>query len=194
MALRAPLARELDELRGCEGSGAAAYFRVFGYLVRAPGFEFSGRTRRPPLDPINALLSLGYTFLSNTVETAVQIVGLDPYLGSLHAPETGRPSLVCDLMEEYRAPIVDALVLAAVNRGLIRTDDFEEAGPGEPVLVKRECIGVLAKLYRQRLDGRAAYGASKQALPYREIIEQQVRGFARVMLGKQATYVPFEVR
>lgn len=85
-----------------EGAGAAAYFGCFGHLLRAPEITFSGRNRRPPRDPVNVLLSLGYTLLANVIQTQVHLAGLDPYLGSLHGVAYGRPSLVLDLMEEFR--------------------------------------------------------------------------------------------
>src|SRR5690606_9515188 len=112
--------------------------------------------RRPPLDPINALLSLGYTLLTNVVEGALRIVGLDPWLGSLHAPLAGRPSLACDLVEELRAPSIDALVVSAVNHGAFTPDDFEEVGEGEPVVMKRPTVRWLITLFERRLARKSA--------------------------------------
>jgi CRISPR-associated protein Cas1 len=151
IAIQACIARlesagSLDAVRGCEGAASAAYFRVFGEMIRADGFHFPGRNRRPPMDPVNALLSLGYTLLLNTVEAAIQLVGLDPQLGTLHAPETGRPSLACDLVEEYRAAVVDPLMVGAINQRQVTPDDFEEAGEGEPVVVKREALRTVVSL------------------------------------------------
>lgn len=190
---RSELAVTLDELRGCEGSGSAAYFRGFACVIRAPGFRFDGRNRRPPVDPVNALLSLGYTLLANAVESAVQIVGLDAYLGALHSPVSGRPSLVCDLMEEFRAPVVDALVAAAINKGAFKPDDFEDLGPGEPVVMKRETARWLITLFERRLEKLVLYPAYHQRLPVRGIIEQQVRAAARHVLGEK-NYEAFSSR
>jgi len=198
IAMRATMERVmrcegLDETRGCEGAAAAAYFRVFGALLTAPGFRFDGRNRRPPMDPVNALLSLGYTLLANVVEAAVHMVGLDPYLGALHAPEHGRPSLVCDLQEEFRAPVVDALVLAAVNRGLVDLGDFEDAGEGLPVVMKREAVRSLVQAFERRMGRAVLYEPLGKRLAVRGIVEQQARRFARALLEGSA-YVPYAPR
>jgi CRISPR-associated endonuclease Cas1 len=124
-------AATLDQARGCEGSATAAYFRCFNDFLLVEGFRFDGRNRRPPLDPVNALLSFGYTILANLVEAAVNVVGLDPYVGALHALETNRPSLVCDLEEEFRVPVVDRLVVAALNKRVLQVDDFRHTAPWE---------------------------------------------------------------
>jgi len=190
---RCDLAEDLDEVRGCEGAASAAYFRVFGELVRAEGFRFDGRNRRPPMDPVNALLSLGYTLLLGTVEAAIQIVGLDPYLGSLHAPLANRPSLACDLVEEYRAALVAPLVVAAVHHQAIAQDGIEASGPGEPVVMKREAITSLVQAYERRLAAHAHYPPAGARLTWRGIVEQQVRLFARAVLG-QERYACVELR
>ncbi|HOE51871.1 MAG: CRISPR-associated protein Cas4/endonuclease Cas1 fusion [Deltaproteobacteria bacterium ADurb.Bin207] len=197
LGMRATLARvndcsTLDEVRGCEGSAAAAYFRAFGALILAEGFRFDGRNRRPPMDPVNALLSLGYTLLANVVEAAVQVVGLDPYLGALHAPEHARPSLVCDLQEEFRTPAVDTLVVAAINRGLVEPGDFEEAGEGEPVVMKRETFRMFAKAFERRMARPVLYEPLGKKLMLRAIVEQQARRFARALVegGEYEPYSP----
>ena len=181
----------MDQVRGCEGSAAAAYFRCFGDAIVADGFHFDGRNRRPPLDPVNALLSLGYTLLHNAVESAVNIVGLDPYLGSLHSIEAGRPSLVCDLVEEMRAPVVDRLVVAALNQRVMQVDDFEDAGPGEPVVIRREAVSRFVALVERRLRSQVRYAPQDRRLTFRQIIEQQVRAFARLVLGQSDRYEPY---
>jgi CRISPR-associated protein Cas1 len=191
---RADMAADLDQVRGCEGSASAAYFRAFDDFIRTEGFRFDGRNRRPPLDPVNALLSLAYTLLANAVEATVRVVGLDPYLGALHAPRSGRPSLVCDLEEEFRTPIVDALVIAAINRRAVCPDDFDDAGPGQPVIIKREALASVAKIFQSRLSSKTTYSPQDKKLTYRQILEQQVRHFARVMLREEETYEPFTIR
>jgi CRISPR-associated protein Cas1 len=191
---RIDLSSDLDQVRGCEGSAAAAYFRAFDDFLRAEGFRFDGRNRRPPLDPVNALLSFTYTLLANTVEATVRIVGLDPYLGALHAMRSGRPSLVCDLEEEFRTPVVDALIVAAINRRVVSLDDFEDAGPGQPVIIKRDALASVVKIYQSRLNSKTTYAPQGKKLTYRQIIEQQVRHFARVMLQEEKSYEPFTIR
>lgn len=194
--VRLAIALTVDEVRGCEGSAAAAYFRAFGSLLRTGELRFDGRNRRPPMDPVNALLSLGYTFLFNAVEAAVHVVGLDPFVGALHSPMSSRPSLVCDLMEEFRVPLVDAVVVAAINRGVIGSDGFEELGPGEPVRVRRETIRDFARMFERRLDTcvDTDVGSRRLAVPYRQRIESQVRGFARFACGDDVAYEPHRVR
>ena len=107
-----------------EGAGTRTYYAEFGRLIRNPSFSFNGRNRRPPRDPVNALLSFVYTLLTNDVQSAIKARGLDPYLGTLHEISYGRPSLACDLVEEYRCPLGDRMVLGLINRKMIRPDDF----------------------------------------------------------------------
>jgi CRISPR-associated protein Cas1 len=121
-------AATIDVLRGLEGAAAAAYFGVFGLLLRNPTFTFEGRNRRPPRDPVNAMLSFGYTVLGSLLESEIEAVGLDPAVGFLHLPHYGRPSLMLDLLEELR-PVVDRLTLKMVNLGQLTPGDF---GPPEP--------------------------------------------------------------
>jgi CRISPR-associated protein Cas1 len=122
-------AGSLDTLRGYEGKGSAVYFEGFSKGFLAEDFKFPGRVRRPPTDPINALLSLGYTLLMNQVIAAVGLIGFDPYFGSLHSVDYGRPSLALDLMEEWRPIIVDTLVLSVFNLKALTPSDFEERKP-----------------------------------------------------------------
>jgi len=191
--LRLERAQTLDELRGAEGAAAASYFRSFGDLLRAPGFRFDGRNRRPPKDPVNALLSFGYTLLLNVVETAVQVVGLDPYLGALHAPLSGRPSLVCDLQEELRAPVVDGLVVAAINKGALTPKDFEEQPEGAPVVMPQETVRWFVTLFERRVARGTHYAPFGKRLSYRDIAEQQARRLARDLLGEEP-YEGFLIR
>lgn len=194
LALRAQSAESLEKVRGCEGRAAAVYFGVFGQLFRDSDFEFTERNRRPPLDPVNVMLSLGYTLLANAVETAVHVVGLDPYLGALHEVSYGRPSLVCDLMEEYRGIIIDPLVVAAVNRKSFTRDDFEPAADGGPVKMKRAAMRWFVTLVEKRLRSEIFYEPARKRFTYRYLIEQQVRHFARFVLGIDERYVPFTIR
>lgn len=198
VAMRAALGRlelcaDLDEVRGCEGSAAVAYFRAFGDLLRVDTLRFAGRNRRPPTDPVNALLSLGYTLLANAVEAAVHVVGLDPYVGALHAPMVGRPSLVCDLEEELRAPCVDALVVAAINQRAFGLDDFEEPTPEEGVTMKRESLRAFVEAFGRRLRRTTRYEPRQAELTWRDVILEHSRAFARHVLGEQV-YVPYAMR
>lgn len=132
IARRTLVVAEADGLRGLEGEAAATYFAVFGHLIRVgdAAFRFGGRSRRPPLDRMNALLSFLYAMLGHDCRSALEAHGLDPQIGFLHADRPGRAGLALDLMEELRPVLADRLALSLVNRGQLRADDFivEEAG------------------------------------------------------------------
>lgn len=122
-------AQSLDQLRGLEGSASATWFGFFGQLLKAP-WQFTQRLRRPPPDPVNALLSLGYTWLLNKTIARVEAMGLEVYLGALHAFRSGRPSLACDLMEPLRVPAVDRWLVPLLNRQTIKPEDFVKEKEG----------------------------------------------------------------
>ena len=108
-----------------EGAGSAAYFSCFGKLIASPEqWPFARRIRRPPTDPVNSLLSFGYSLLTNQVASAVQLVGLDHYVGYLHSSVYGRPALALDVMEEFRPVIVDSMVLNSLNHRMLTPNDF----------------------------------------------------------------------
>jgi len=175
-------AADVDVLRGLEGAAAAAYFKAFGALLHGDAFEFAGRRKRPPPDPINALLSLGYTLLAQRVQAAAEIVGLDPLLGVLHVPQANRPGLVLDLMETFRAPLVDALVVAAVNKGAIRPGHFDHAGAGEPVVLRREGMRTFVELFARRLEREVIDPGTGLRLAYRLVLTEECRRAARFLL------------
>jgi len=181
----------MDTLMGYEGKASEAYFRVFRHLIKSGQFTFDGRNRRPPKDPVNAMLSFGYTLLLNTVQTQVNITGLDPYLGSLHSVEYGRPSLVLDLMEEFRPLIVDLMVLKLVNKETIRLWDFHFADEEElqdksvyPVILNHEGKRKFLLSYEKQLDTKLLYPATEKKLSYRQIILEQVRLLVRHFKGE----------
>ncbi|MBN2717706.1 MAG: CRISPR-associated endonuclease Cas1 [Deltaproteobacteria bacterium] len=122
---RVSAAMNLDELRGVEGSAGASYFSCWKNLLSAEDITFTRRMRRPPPDPVNILLSFGYTQLCNAIHAMVETSGMDPFLGALHAVKYGRPSLVLDIVEEFRPVIVDATVLRVINSGIISLRDFQ---------------------------------------------------------------------
>src|SRR5690606_22423641 len=125
-----------DELRGIEGEAANIYFGCFDELIleNKPGFGFEGRNRRPPRDNMNALLSFLYTLLRHDVQSALETVGLDPYVGFLHTDRPGRPSLALDLMEELRPYLADRLALTLINRKQVTPKDFISSETGGVVL------------------------------------------------------------
>jgi CRISP-associated protein Cas1 len=199
----------VESIMGVEGAGAAAYFGCFGSLIKSTEMTFHGRNRRPPKDPVNVLLSLGYTLLANAVHTQVNIVGLDPYLGCLHSPEYGRPSLVLDLMEEFRPVLVDSTVIYAINSSVIRNSDFfrpDEAEPAAfdfaeteptredyPILLKHQGMKKFVSLFEERLNKRVLHPERGMRMTYREIIREQVRMFAR-HLADESKYRSFSMR
>ncbi|MDR7491954.1 MAG: CRISPR-associated endonuclease Cas1 [Armatimonadota bacterium] len=202
----------LEVLRGLEGQASAVYFGVFGRCIRNPQFGFERRTRRPPTDPVNAMLSFGYTLLAMAVEAAVLRVGLDPMLGAFHTPEYGRPSLVLDLIEEFRPVMVDALVLRLVNRREVTPEDFEqppeeveetwaeEEGPdGAPPPPRAVWLGatgrrIFFRAWGRRLHETHYYERRRQTLTMEEILQQQVYHLAQVLRGEEALYRAFVVR
>jgi CRISPR-associated protein Cas1 len=126
----------LEEVRGIEGDAARTYFDVFDHLIVAQkdAFSFHGRSRRPPTDNVNALLSFVYTLLTHDVSSALEAVGLDPQVGYLHADRSGRPSLALDLVEEFRPFIADRLVLSLINRRQVQGSGFVQGETGGVVM------------------------------------------------------------
>ncbi len=209
LASQVDSADSVESLMGVEGAGAAAYFGSFGKLIKNSNVVFSGRNRRPPKDPANVLLSLGYTLLANAIHTQVNIVGLDPYLGCLHSAEYGRPSLVLDLMEEFRPALVDSTVIYAVNTNIIKHTDFYKPDEREPaafdfaekeplreeypILLRHEGMKKFVSLFEDRLNRKAIHPARGLRLTYRNILLEQVRMFARTITDESA-YIPFTIR
>lgn len=186
--------QSVDEVRGVEGRAAAVYFDVFPLLLNNPDLPFRGRSRRPPKDPVNAALSFGYGMLLGTITTAVHTAGLDPFLGALHVPDNGKPSLVLDLMEEFRPLLVDSVVVTAINRGQLSADDFryqdsvdspEGLEPHQlmpedyPVLLQPESIKKVILLYETSLSRSLTYPRLGNNLTYRQICLEQSRLLAR---------------
>ncbi len=123
-------ASTVPEILGIEGDAGSSYFGVFNELLKGNGFEFNGRVRRPPTDPVNALLSFAYTLITYECASALQGVGLDPYVGFLHQDRPGRVSLAVDLLEEFRAPWADRFVLTLINRQQVKLNDFVTEASG----------------------------------------------------------------
>lgn len=188
--------QSVNSLSGVEGRGAAVYFGVFRSLITAPGWTFEGRNRRPPRDPVNALLSFGYTVLLHNLESAVRAVGLDPYLGFLHQPAYNRPSLALDLAEEFRSIVVDSVVLRCMNNNIILPEMFRrDSAPGAPypVLLDDEGRGRFIRELEARLALEFRHPDSEERVTYRRCFELQARRMARcIQTGER--YRPFSVR
>lgn len=193
-------AADIDILRGIEGTASRTYFQCFHQLIRAPGFEFSGRNRKPPRDPVNALLSFTYTLLANEVQVAVAGTGLDPYWGVLHAPRSGSPSLALDLLEEFRCQLGDRFVLSLINRKILHPGDFEnQIVPAPAGESSRSCCSVRMeekprKTYLAAFDAmmEEKTGLCRSANPVspRALIRRRAETFASWLEGGQMDFPP----
>lgn len=193
-----PQADSLDALRGYEGKAAAYYFAAIRSLLE-PGWKFERRAFHPPPDPFNALLSFNYSLLQKDVVAAVNVVGLDAYLGCFHEIDAGRPSLALDLMEEWRPLIADALTLELVNRHVLRPSDFTWTGNSQrPVELGEARIARVLQAYGVRLEIKAhhplAGGPAGGETPLRRVIELQARRLAHVITGQTPAYEPMKVK
>lgn len=190
---RAGRSQTLNALRGVEGSATARYFAGYRSLFD-PKWRFTHRNRRPPRDPINVLLSFGYTLLTRAVESAIYTCGLDPYVGFLHADVYNRPSLALDLVEEFRV-IVDGLVLYVCHRGLITLEDFRPGEEGERLLVmERAAVKKYVNTYEKRLRRVSRHPRTGERLPLWRFLELQAREVARCVREGQADYRPLIFR
>ena len=187
------VAESTDAIRGYEGDAAARYFSVFGDCISAEGFSFSTRSRRPPRDAVNALLSFSYAILLNDCVAALAGVGLEPDAGFLHRDRPGRPSLGLDLMEELRSVVADRLVLAMINRGQVRPDDFVSEPTGAVSLTQSARREFLAS-YQTRKQEEVNHPFLDRTVPWALIPHLQARLLARHLRGDIDAYPPFVVR
>lgn len=185
-------AADMDKLRGVEGYAAKSYFASFTNMVRAnrTAFALTERSKRPPRDPINAMLSFVYTLLANECIAACEGVGLDPQMGFLHALRPGRPSLALDLMEELRAPLADRLVLTLINRGQIKPDDFTDR-PGGAIYLTDDARKTLLTAYQKRKQEEVPHVMLGSKVPLGLVPHVQARLLARHLRGDTLTYQPF---
>ncbi len=173
-------------LLGVEGNGSAAYFRVFGKMLRGT-FTFTHRRRRPPTDPVNAMLSLGYTLLGHQVASAIQVVGLDPYMGFLHTDRPGKPSMVLDLMEEWRQPIVDRSIITLVSKKVVQQSNIKPVENGYYLdnFGKHKAVESVVT----RLSNMITYKNFRHS--FSSLVLQQARNVARFISGEIEIYSPF---
>ncbi len=181
-----------DSLRGMEGEAAAQYFSAFNLLIRAPdpGFQWKGRSRRPPLDPINALLSFLYTLLTHDCRSACEAVGLDPAVGFLHRDRPGRPSLALDLMEELRPVMVDRLALSLVNRRQLRVTDFS-VRDGGAVLMSDDARKTVLTAWQERKKEERLHPFLAEKVPFGLVPFVQAQMLARHLRGDLESYPPW---
>lgn len=181
----------LEELRGLEGSAAKQYFRVFGQLIlhQREDFAFKERSRRPPRDNMNALISFLYTLLTYEAASALETVGLDPYVGFLHADRPGRPSLALDLMEELRPVFADRLALTLVNRKQISGKGFTQKESGGIVMDDETRKAVLSA-WQTRKQEEIIHPYLKERIPFGLIPHVQAMLLARYLRGDLDAYPP----
>lgn len=205
-----PTLTNIESIQGIEGVSAALYFSHFNKLIANPDLQFKGRSRRPPLDPVNACLSFGYTMLQYAIETEILIRGFEPSIGFLHQPLAGRSSLTLDLIEEFR-PIIDSFVLRLINRSQLNALDFEyRTGQSLDEILAAEydisdnssesVVGcflgptgrkIFLSAFFARLREKMFFPPRQANLDLRAIIREQVQHLARVVENKELLYEPF---
>lgn len=195
-SLRAlPAAADLDTLRGVEGEAARQYFSGLNLVIRPEArdaFQMDGRSRRPPRDRVNALLSFLYSMLMNDCRSAAEAAGLDPQVGFLHALRPGRAALALDLMEEFRA-IADRVALTLINRNQINAGDFVER-EGGAVLLEGDARKAVVVAWQERKQEEITHPLLEQAIPLGMIPLVQARLLARSLRGEMPEYLPFILR
>jgi CRISPR-associated protein Cas1 len=199
-AERAEQARSLADLRGIEGYAARLYFGEFPGMVKSEeeaesgqfSFDFAQRNRRPPRDPVNALLSLAYSLLSKDLTVACYAVGFDPFLGFYHQPRFGRPALALDLMEPFRPLIADSAVLSAINTRMVTVKDFVQTG--QAVSLTPGGRKAFFRAYELRMDTMVTHPLFDYRVSYRRLLEIQARLLARVLEGEIDSYPVFVTR
>jgi CRISPR-associated protein Cas1 len=189
---RLAIEKDLDAVRGLEGEAASRYFSVFDELVvsQKEGFRFTKRSRRPPLDSVNALLSFIYTLVLHDVRAAVETVGLDPEVGFLHRDRPGRPSLVLDLMEELRPWLADRLVLSLINRKQIDGRGFSATGSGA-VLMDEETRKTVIVAYQKRKQDEILHGFTQERVSIGLIPMVQALLLGKLIRNEIDAYPPF---
>jgi CRISPR-associated protein Cas1 len=188
-------ARDLTELLGLEGNAAALYFEQFDSMLKQREdwkFDWRGRNRRPPRDPVNALLSLGYSMLAKELTGVCHAVGLDPFLGFLHQPRYGRPALALDLMEEFRPLVADSVAISLVNRGELGPEDFIRSANG--TFLNDAGRKRFWEAWFRRLDTEVSHPEFEYKMAYRRMLEVQARQLWRFVRGEAAAYHGFTTR
>lgn len=192
---RLPACEDLDTLRGIEGESARAYFATFDRMVREDRetFKFDGRNRRPPVDPINALLSFLYALVMNDCVAAAEGVGLDPQMGFLHAVRPGRAALALDLLEELRSVLADRLALTLINRRQVSAKHFVNR-PGGAIHLDDDGRKEVIVAYQKRKQEEITHPVLEQKMPLGLVPHIQARLLARVLRGDLEAYPPYLYR
>jgi CRISPR-associated protein Cas1 len=188
-------ARDITELLGIEGTAAALYFEQFESMLKQREswkFDWRGRNRRPPRDPLNAMLSLGYSMLVKELTGVCHAVGVDPFLGFMHQPRYGRPALALDLMEEFRPLIADSVAISLVNRGELGPEDFMRSANG--TFLSDRGRKAFWEAWFRRLDTEVSHPEFSYKMAYRRMLEVQARQLWRFVRGEAAAYHGFTTR
>jgi CRISPR-associated protein Cas1 len=204
-------AASIAELLGIEGAAAGQYFQQFNGMVKVedddlpglemPGknakqlafnFNFTNRNRRPPTDPVNAMLSLAYSMLAKDCTLAALAVGFDPYIGFYHQPRFGRPALGLDLMEEMRPLVAESVVLSCINNRVVTEKDFVRAG--QAVNLTAPGRKRFFQMYEQRMSSLITHPLFDYKVSYRRALELQARLLAKTLTGEIAEYIPLLTR
>ncbi|MDX2090368.1 MAG: CRISPR-associated endonuclease Cas1 [Kofleriaceae bacterium] len=195
LAKKAENAESIPALLGIEGTAARSYFGAFSGMLKGIGaetFDLDGRNRRPPRDPVNALLSLAYSLLTKDFAQVIASAGLDPLLGFYHQPRFGRPSLALDLMEEFRPIIADSTVISAINNGVVEAADFTSHPTGVALRPAGRRNFILA--YERRMDQLVTHPVFGYRVSYRRVLEVQARLLGRFLMGEIPGYPEFRTR
>jgi CRISPR-associated protein Cas1 len=190
-------AKSLESLLGAEGNAARRYFARFSRMFRAvgedaPAFDFNGRNRRPPRDPVNAMLSFAYAMLTREWVVALSAVGLDPYRGFFHQPRFGRPALALDMMEPFRPLVADSAVITAVNNGEVRASDFLVTPVG--CTIRPEGRKRFIAVFERGMQREVTHPIFRYRLSYRRLFEVQARLLTRFLTGDIPRYPNFVTR
>jgi CRISPR-associated endonuclease Cas1 len=197
----------LDEVRGFEGAGAMIYFSLLGFNIYPEWAAFHGRNKNPPRDPVNATLSFLYTVLANRIESFIRMKGLDPGIGSLHVVSYGRNSLVYDLIEEFRTPIVDTLTCSLFNNGVLIPDDFRSCGDdgsidcdefvdefgAVAVLLAESGVRKVIPQFEKKMKTEHYYPPKNKVVSFDAIIKEQVAQYKKVVSGELNRYCPMVI-
>lgn len=157
-------------------------------------FEFKSRNRRPPKDPVNSLLSLGYALLRHDIQSAVNIVGFDPYLGYLHFDRYGRPSLALDMMEEFRSLVVDAIVLSTINQKRLTLDNFVSEPLSQAVSLTQDGLKIFLRLYEEKKQSKFKHPVLQKQCTYQECFEIQARLLSKYLMDETDKYPPLVLK
>jgi CRISP-associated protein Cas1 len=182
-------ADSIESLLGIEGTAARIYFGAFAAMIRTD-LPFEGRRKRPPTDPVNALLSLGYTMLFNETAALLDGLGFDPYLGFFHAVDYGRASLAADLMEPFRAPVTDRFTLTLLNLGVFTVEDFKENPRGKAIYLRDEALKRYFAEYETFMNREFYYGPENRQITLRACLRLQAEHLAGA-LKTAGSFAPF---